>query len=236
MKKLTETDLEKGLDALQEAASKNNPHLRQATLLAKAQDGTIADEEKEELIKSIDGSKLTSEVLAGFQSETIQKSIDVSDFLRDSTAGVTQGLEALTQHIQKSQSDDHGFRIALATTLASMTDVIKSQGELLKSMSEQFGEVAALPARGPKSQGVRAQPMNKSFAGAPARQLGVASVESDLSKSEILDGMEGMLHKGVEVVEGEDLLKAISKYESSNQISPTLLREVSAYVVKNHAA
>jgi hypothetical protein len=143
-------------------------------------------------------------------------------------------LAALTDHIQKSQSDDYGFRVALAQTLASLTDVVKSQGELLKSLN---ATAAVTPARAPKSQGLGVAPMQKSFAGAPPANGSVANQAGEgLSKGEILDAMEGMLHKSILATSGEDLVKSISKYESMNQISPALLADVEAFVAKNKAA
>jgi len=228
MKKMTEHDLEKGMNALAEAALKNNTATRAADLFAKAQSGEITDDEKDELVKSLRGDELASKVMGGFQTDTIQKSIDVSDFLRDATVGITDGLRTLTDHIQKSQGDDHGYRVALATTLASMTDVITSQSEMLKSMASQLG---VQPARGPMSKGVRgAQPMAKSFAGAPT-QANAMEQGSDLSKSQILDGLDAMIAKGGNnASNGEDLVKASTKYESLNQISPVVLADVQKFL------
>ena len=56
MTKLTEADLQKGVAALKDAASKNNPLARQAELFQKSQDGTISAEEKDELVKSLNAA------------------------------------------------------------------------------------------------------------------------------------------------------------------------------------
>lgn len=231
MKKLTEADLEKGMKALTEAATKNNTAARSAELFAKAQNGTITDDERDELVKSLNGAGLVEKSTAGMRSDQIQKSLDVSDFLRDMTGGITSGLATLSEHIQKSQSDDHGFRVALATTLSAMSDVIREQGEIIKSMSERMGVV---PARGPKSQGVRGvQPMAKSFAGTPP-QGGANVTGGDLSKSQILDAMDGMIQKGIVAASnGEDLVKASTKYESLDAISPAVLADVQKYLASN---
>lgn len=228
MKKLTEADLVKGMEALTEAANKNNTATRSAELFQKAQSGEITDDERDELVKSLRGSALTEKVTQGLGTDTIQKSIDVSDFLRDATTGITEGLRTLTDHIQKSQTDDHGFRVALATTISAMTDVITNQGELLKSMATQLGVQAARP---PKSQGVRgAQPLAKSFAGTPAQANG-AEQGAELSKSQILDGLDAMISKGLtSASNGEDLVKASTKYESLNLISPAVVADVQKFL------
>lgn len=237
MAKLNESDLVKGLAALKAAATENNPHARRAELFQKAQNGTISSEENDELVKSLDGSTLTSKVQAGLQSDVIQKSIDVSDFLREQHKGVVDGLTVLTEHIQKSQSDEYGFRVALATTLTGLVDTVVQQGQLIKSMGESMGVAMAQPARGPKSQGVGAQPMNKSFSGNPASASAASQLDgTELSKSQILDVMEEMNKAQAHSPSGESLMHAISKYESTNQISPSLLKDVAAFVAKGNRA
>lgn len=238
MTKLTEADLQKGLDALKNAAASNNPHARRAELFQKAQSGAITPEENDELIKSLNGNALTEQVTRGLKTDTIQKSIDVSDFLRESNDGLITGLATLSEHIQKSQSDDHGFRIALATTLTGLVDTVVQQGALIKSMSEKLGVVVQQPARGPKAQGVRgAQPMQKSFAGNPAPSgAGVQPDGIELTKSQTLDVLEEM-NKSMSLAPcGENLTHAVAKYESTNQISPALLKDVAAFVSRSNRA
>lgn len=238
MTKLTEADLQKGVAALKDAASKNNPLARQAELFQKSQDGTISAEEKDELVKSLNGGGLAERATSGLATDTIKKSIDVSDFLRDTTSGITAGLQTLAESIQKSQGDDHAFKVALATTVAGLADAVQAQGEMMKSMASQMGIAMAQPARGPKSQGVRtgAQPLNKSFGGQPTAPTGQR--EEGLSKSQIADALDEMhLKKGLTHVAGIDLVKAISKYEATSMIDAPVLAEVQKHIAsKNHAA
>jgi hypothetical protein len=238
MPKLNEDDLAKGLDALKAAANLNNPHARRAELFAKAQSGAISAEENDELVKSLSGSQLVDTVTDTLRSnDTIQKSLDVSDFLREQHKGVVDGLTALTEHLQKSQSDDQGFRVALATTLTSLADTVVQQSQLMKSMSEKMGVALSQPARGPKSVGVNAAPMQKSFAGQVAPAGSVQTDGTELSKSQILDVMEEMNKSESGMApSGENLTFAITKYESTNQISPALLRDVATFVAKSNRA
>lgn len=233
--KLNEGDLKKGVEALKAAANAGNPLARRGVLFQKAQDGSATPEEIDELRKSLGSSSLADAATAPISgSDTIKKSIDVSDFLREATNGMTEGLRVLADHISKSQGDDHGFRIAAATTIAGMHDAIVAQGEMIKSIAAQVGVAMNQPARGPRSQGVRAEPMAKSFAGQPAPQgAQAATTGEDLSKGQILDVMDDMhLSKGIRQIGGEDMLKAISKYEHTNLISPSVLKAVQEHAAK----
>jgi hypothetical protein len=231
---INQTELEKGLRRLE--ASAKAPQARAADLFNKAQDGSITPEEREELIKSVstDLGQRATNALA--ESDTIKKSLDVSDYLREQHLGVVTGLETLAGHIEKSEARDQEFRIALASTLFQMGELVKSQvaradtaEAMLKSVTERLGIIAAQPARGPKSvagaqhAAANSQGMNKSFAGQPA--------EGDrLSKGQINEALTEMLMKGTDTVGGESLVLAAAKYESLNEISPDLFKAVVDHV------
>lgn len=244
MKTLTETDLAKGLDALQAVANQNNVVARRTELLNKANDGSASTEEREELIKSLSGNDLQERVTTGMRSEPIAKSIDVSDFLKDITAGVVQGLEVLAEQIQKSQVDESGFRVALATTLAAFHDVaktqgelIKSQGELLKSLTGQADANANQAARQPKSRGLGApaatQAISKSFGGAAGTPVVNGREPMQLTDNQIYDAIEGIQKGGTMHINGEDLTKAVIKFESLRQMTPAVMAAVQEYAQKH---
>jgi len=235
---LTQAALEKGLREL-EAASRTPSQTRSAELFQKAQDGTITADERDELVKSVSRG-LGAEATSGLtENETLTKSLDVSDFLKEQHTGLVTGLETLADHIEKSETRDQEFRVALATTLHHMGELVKAQDSriaaqesLLKGIADRLGVIAAQPARGPKSvEAARAAAgggMQKSFAGA----VGGAS----LSKGQILETMHTMLTKGMEMVEGEDIVKAAIKYESLKEITPTMLKSVQEFRGSNKAA
>jgi diphthamide synthase (EF-2-diphthine--ammonia ligase) len=239
-KSLTQADLEKGLKRLEEAAQA--PNARATELFGKAQDGTITSEEREELVKSVSGSStLGSRVTSALTgNDTIKKSLDVSDYLREQNGAVVSGLEVLASHLEKSDSQDQEFRVALATTMLQMSELVKSQAvrldtqdTMLKSISERLGIIAQQPARGPKSVAAAAAAaaggMNKSFGG--------GSAQEGLSKSQIGDVLTDMIEKGMQLVGGENLVLAATKYEGSNDISGELLKAVQEHVRKsNHKA
>lgn len=214
--------LEKGLAALQHAAEAGNGAGRRAELLEKAQTGELTAEENEELIKSLGGgSEFTEAVTAPLQTDTIQKSLDVSDYLREHHEGLEKSLTVLAERIEKSEVQDQNFRIALAQTVTSLGDMVKSLHEQVQTLSGQ-------PAGPVLSAGVTGAPaedstVQKSFAGQPP------GGSKKLSKGQVLDLMEkiGEENNGLSK-SGENMSVAIAKYEGGNEISKSLHDEVIA--------
>jgi hypothetical protein len=247
-KALSEYDLIKGIQALKDAAEKSGSS-RKNELLAKAQRNSLTDEERQELIKSIDGSSLSRDVMEGLESDSINKSIDVSEFLRDTTDGVRSGMQKLADSIEKSANDAHTYRVHLAHTLLSLGDIIKSQresldeqNELIKSQNEYLESLTSrlgqVPARAPKSAGIpSAQPMHKSFAGSPAPAREAATLDGDvLSKSQILDVMEEMNKSSISGYSpsGVPIMAAVADYELSNALDPRMLRDIAEFRKSRH--
>ena len=228
------TDLEKGLALLENAARVPS---RRAELFQKSESGEITDAEREELIKSLGSPSLGERATEKLRTnDTISKSIEVSDDVRENHAGNVDALMTLATAMEKSETREQEFRIAAAQTLVGLAKsisaqnaILESQGALLKSITEGMGIIAKQPARAPKSQGIpTAQPLNKSFAG--------EDPEGGLNKSMILDAMDDMLQKGAQIVAGEDMLKAATKYETANMITPEMLVEVRKHLGTNKAA
>ena len=222
---VTKDDLEKGLAALQAVASNGNPAARKRELFAKAQEGMISDEENDELIKSLRGGSLAEEATAGLRTnDTIQKSFDVSSTLKEYVTATTEGMGALADRIEKSEADEHGFRMALAK---SMLDL----GSLMKSVIEQVEMISGQPARAPRAVGANA--IAKSFAGdVPEQTPGTGSTPQSgrLNKAQVLDLLNEMsVEKSFVSASGENLTNAVAKYESTNQISKALADEVLAF-------
>lgn len=230
-KGLTEADLEKGLARLEAAAKQPN---RAQELFAKAQAGTATPEERAELLKGLGGgSPLAQEATEELRkSQALRDGLEVSDFLADLHKGLTASLELLASRMEKGETAGQDFRVALATTMLSTVDLVKSVREDMKALRQDIQALAGQPARAPKSQGVPAQPINKAFAPQVTQPAPGA-----LSKAEIEDTMTAMLAKGVQQVAGEPLLVAATKYETMNSISPAVLAEVMAFRGgKNRAA
>lgn len=226
---LTQADLEKGLQALESAVASPSA-ARNAELFAKAQDGSITPEERDELTKAISANiTLTAEATAPFTSnDTLRKSMDVSDFLREFSKGVVDSLTTLSANIEKSQSSDHKFRKALATTLVQFGEVTKSMADKIEVLEKSLNVRTSQPARAPKAF-TPPQAIEKGFSG-------TAPQGAQLTKSQIEDAMSDMLQKGVDEVGGEPLLQASSKYESTNLISPAVLEAVTNHLRSTRAA
>lgn len=221
-KDVTATDLDKSIAKLAEFTQSNDTVSRKDALLSKAAKGDLSKAENEELF-SILGGKATGEkeptlgaqVTKGLtENSDLQKALDVSEYLDAQHTELCKSLVALGDQVEKSGKRQHDFNLVLSKAIIDV-------GNVVKSINERLGTIEDQPARGPKSRGV--QTVEKSFAGHKPAGSG-----DDLSKSQILDGMEKLLEKSTTGVSehGEDILMAISKYESTNQISKSLLSEV----------
>jgi len=228
---LTEDDLQKSINRLATYASEEDMTTRKNQLLEKAQGGEeLSKAERDELFDLIGGKveeedvTLSKSVTEGLETnEPMQKALDVSEYLQEQHTELVKSLGAVADHVEASDARQHEFNLVLAKAVADV-------GNLVKAVAEQLNIIGDQPAHAPKSRGVRGgQVIQKSFAGS-------APAEDQLSKSQILDTMEQMhvdsLEKGEHGRlngEGEDILNAISKYESFNQISRPMLAAVEKF-------
>lgn len=222
---VTEEELQKSLDALEEVIGEDST-TRKDALLSKAQTGELDDEERTELFQLLGGESedtaksLTDEALEGLRgNETIQKSLDVSEYLHEQQAELVSALATMGDAVEKSDRRQHGFNLVLAKAVAT-------QGKLVKAMSERMGILAKQPARAPKARGVST--IEKGLGGQPPG----SGAEGQLSKSQVLDVMEAMhkesIDKGREGQSrcGEDFLLSIEKYERSSRLSKAMHEEI----------
>jgi hypothetical protein len=153
------------------------------------------------------------------ENETLQKALDVSDYLREQHEELCKSLGMLSDYQEQSESRQHEFNLILAKA-------VSDTGQLVKAMSARLGVIAAQPARGPKSKGV--EPLQKSFGGQPPEG-------EQLSKGMVLDALDALhvesMEKGMDgrTSGGESILNAIAKYENTNMLSKSMLAEVQAY-------
>lgn len=216
---MNKDQLQTGLDALTAAAEASNPAARNKALFEKANAGTITDEERDELLKSLGGGgSLAADVTAPLQTESMAKSVDVSPYIKEQHGAILAGFTTLCDRIEKSEGAEHQFRVALATSVVQL-------GQMVKSLSDQVEALAGQPAGPVRSQGVNAptgaEPVEKSLAGQPAGS------DKKLSKSQVLEIMQtisqenGGFSKG-----GENMSTAIAKYEIGTELSKGLAQEV----------
>lgn len=233
---LTEDDLQKSIDQLQKL-TEDQVSSRKQQLLEKAQSGSdLSKAERDELFELLGKSEQPKESLGSSvvkslsENDTLQKALDVSDFLQEQHNELVKSLTTLADHIEKSDSRQHEFNLVLARAVAGI-------GQLTKSLGERVGAVESQPARLPKSRGISgAQPLEKSFAGSPATPSG------QLSKGEVLDELETMVQESMQkslggmTEDGVDLVTASSKYEQFNLISQGLLDQVQKRVQERKVA
>jgi hypothetical protein len=219
---LSEDDLEKSLDRLQQLVDAEDPTSRKQFLLEKAQRETLEKSEQKELFDLLgqgeaEKESFGEEVTKGLdENNTLQKALDVSDFLQEQHAELVKSLGMLAEYQEKSDARQHAFNLILAKAVAD-------EGRLIKGIAERLSVIEEQPAREPKSKGVR--PLEKSFAGSqpPAEQLG---------KSETLNALMGMLEESMQkggdgvTEDGIDLAKAVTKCELFGTVEPRLAAKI----------
>lgn len=231
---VTVDDFQKSLDQLEEIAKADDPESRKKELLSKAQSGEeLSVDERDELYKALgnedtaveddpDIVKSVQDAMAPADNEPLQKALDVSEYLEAQHDAITASLSELAKAMDSSDQRQHEFNLVFAKAFHQV-------GELVKGMSERLGVIEHQPARAPKSKGIPAnsapEVVQKSFAGGEG-----APPEGQLSKSEILDGLEGLMKScnGTAAC-GEDIVHATAKYESCNEISKAMLAEVTDF-------
>lgn len=225
---LTEANLRKSLRKLQGFVESNDSETRKSVLLKRALDGkelrkSEADELSALLSNRAPAMESASDQLTKSmrENESVQKAIDVSDYLTAQHVELVKALAAVADSVESVKKSQQEFNLMLAKAHVDTGNVVKSMAERFESFSEE-------PVRGPKSAGVthaQVRPLNKSF-GAP-------SVDGDeLDKAEVLRTLTQMneeswrLGKGGRTADNEDLSKAVAKFESTRELSKGLRQEV----------
>ncbi len=223
-KHVTTDDLEKSLGKLQAFVAQDDQPSRKDALLSKAQSEELSKSEAAELYQLLGGgaskpakASVAEEVTKGLvENDTLQKALDVSDYLQEQHTALTKSLSTLGDCLEQSGNRQHDFNLVLAKAVGDI-------GNLVKSLVEGVEGIATQPARAPKSKLGAQNTLQKGFGGQPPAAAG-----SQLSKSQIMDGMEALLHKSTDGVttRGENILQAISKYESTNLITKSMMDAV----------
>ncbi len=235
---LTEEDLVKGLDRLDEFVSSNDAGTRKEELLTKAMSEELDETERGELFQLMGGAEAGEEsrsdeiVKSMSDNENMQKAFEVSDFLREQHEELTKSLSTLADYQESSEARQHEFNLALART-------VSDTGKLVKAMSERLGVIARQPSREPKSiRTPKDQVLHKSFedgqGGEPA-----GDSPQNLSRGSILKGLEGMMVKSMGAGRdglsdcGEDISLSVATFEQTSQISKPMLEEVRQHMSDN---
>lgn len=231
---LSEDDLNKSLDRLNDIATAGDEPARKQVLLKKAQEEELSKAEKDELFDLM-GDKPAAESLADAAtagiagSEAMKKAIDVSEFLEEQNAEYVKALGVLAKAIEGIDARQHEFNLVLAKAVAD-------EGAMIHKMGQRLGVIENQPARPPKSKGVNTPPLRKSFGGEQPEGPG-----GELSKSEVMGALYEMVEKSVDagqagVAGGENLVTAVAKFEQFNTLSPNVLRQIQAHLASKGAA
>jgi hypothetical protein len=217
-------DLQQGLDRLEEMVKAEGP-ARKEELLSKAAVGQLDEGERDELFTLLGSAGSAPEgtfAKSMRDNERVKQALDVSEYLAEQHGELTKSLDMVESAMQQSDQRQHEQFLVLGKAIHDI-------GSMVKSMSEQIGVIGDQPARAPKSRGVQGapKPLEKSFAGQPPEG-------EQLSKSEVMDTLDIMHRESIDAggerrgqgPNGEDLLIAISKFETSGKLSPALHAEV----------
>jgi hypothetical protein len=229
---LTEEDLVKGLNRLDEFVATNDATNRKDELLQKAMKEELSEDERGELFTLMgggteDNESRSEEITKSLsENETMQNAFEVSDFLREQHEELTKSLTALADYQERSENRQHEFNLALAKT-------VSDTGKLVKAMSHRLGVIENQPVRSPKSIRTRQdQVLQKSFADGSTSDGG----EEKLTRRKILRGFEGIMEKSMGRAEpglarcGEDISIAVATFEQTSQISKPMLAEIRDYL------
>ena len=244
-KSLSDSDLRKSLDMIEEHIAKSGAGRKQE-LLSKAMSGAASDQEQHELAGLLAGTEPTlgtemTKSLDPIENEQIAKSVDASEYLDQLHDGLMSYCRELGDTIQKSQSHQDEFNVVLAKGLLNIGRAVEGLMSAVpakfEEVSKSVQELGSQPVGRPRAIGV-GQAMQKSFAGQPTEA-------ETLTKSQTLDILDEMhlvaLQKSGEqhgrAFCGERLDEAITKFEQLSQMSPSLHQEVMQYrAQKNRTA
>jgi hypothetical protein len=187
-----------------------------------------SDEEEDEDEDEGEIEKKAKKSFAEDMPEEIQTKIDVSEFLKSLVDHTGDSIDALKEHIAKSEAAHETRYTELAET---MDDVVKAQakiGIVLKAICQQIGVIGAAPARTQKSETsiAKSQAESERKFSSGLETEGTEKVFKSLSenpnvaKSQIANALCEMVRKG----EATDL--DVIGFESGGYISPELVSKL----------
>jgi hypothetical protein len=243
--------LMKSMDALDAAASgvEEEDVDRRAELAKALADGTLTEDERDELFgllggqapapaseaveKSEDPHDEGETVEKGFDevfSDEFSEDYDASPFIEKFGHTVGASLDIIRDDMSKSFDGQQTFNRALAKSFRGVATLIQRQEEMIKSLSsqntalaERLGMVEQQPVgRKSVSHPSQVKPLQKSFADSdPA---------DGLNRKDIFEGLHRLMTKykdtGGRAACGEPIDRAVSSFELTGQISKSMLGEV----------
>ena len=230
---VTEDELKKSLDKIEQIVKSETPDARKDALLKKAVEGSLADDEGAELASLLKGEKTEddgalSKALSPETDSDLAKSIDVAPALAELVSKLEKALGVVGETIEKSSSHQSEVNLVLAKGLHDTCKLALQTNELVKGLSNALDTFAGTPARGRKSAASASDVVHKSHAGE-------AAAEEQISKGQVLDLINAMVEDKVAKSEpllapcGEDLTKATALLESTGDVSPQLMQDLAKF-------
>lgn len=231
---LTEDDLQKSIDQLEAFADQHDPETRRSSLLQKAQEGDLSEDETTELFDLMKGqdqlerTPLVEEVNQNLEeNDVMNKALEVSDFLSEQNKELVKSMNTLAQAVSDSDIRHLKFYTVLSKAVAHT-------GKMCSEINQRLNDLEQQPARSPKSKGLRV--MSKSFGGQ------AENPDNYLSKKQISSALDEMFEKSMRngqngvSEDGIDLNIAATEYQLCNTIKPQLLDKVKQHIATKKTA
>jgi hypothetical protein len=217
--------LDEVLGQLETMAKAVNPHSEKEDLLSKAQAGTITAEENEQLVAILSGKvpTLSDAAISGLESDSMQKAIEVSDYLEAHNEGVKFGLSYLASELEKSHSAAGEFNSLLAKSVIALAQDLGQKIEALSSTLEAWGEKEVVQVKKP----ITAKAIEKSLSGEEPKEVmpwreAIATLGTMFEES-IEKSMHGRSEKGTQLNE------AIAFVNRTHQVPNQLASEIKQF-------
>jgi hypothetical protein len=224
---LTEDDLSKAINVLNDFVTSSDSVSRKEVLLKKAMTDDLSSEEMNELFKSLSNSEnveaeevndFSNSILDSLESDAIQKSLDVSDYLTELHSGLVKSLSALEGELNGNAMRQHTFNITLAKSMVSVATGLKDVMSIISELKKSMDNYSEAPIRKPTS----VQPLNKAFAGQKGQE------GQSLSKSEMMGQLLHLAEQGINNIGGVNVNHAVALLESSNQLPNQVVNALKA--------
>lgn len=224
--------LSKALDTLSNLVDQSDPETRKEALLQKSMEGDLTEWENQELLDILAGGEVAAQeglaksVLSGLNpelNEDLEKSIEVSEYLRAHHQGTVEAVTELADTMEKSQAKTDQFQLVLAKAIVSVGRELENLSKSIDGWGNQ--PLSQRPRSAQTHRQAKAQVMEKSFAGGTPEgqklsRTDVMNVLESMNRESFAKGNNGLS------ASGEDLTVAISKYEQTNRMSKALAAEV----------
>jgi hypothetical protein len=210
----TEDELNKSVSraiAIAEGSALDNAD-RRAALADKLAKGELTDEEREELLKSLQPDAVVHDEKPAEELERSYATMAVED--PDIKAAADSGDDGFNIELAKSMQGIGHFVIA-------QQGIIKEQGELIKSLTDRLEKVEQAPVGRQSANTVgQAQQLQRGFMG---NQEGGGLTKNDLLKGLVKLNLESPDGK---TPEGNDIVWATATVDSNQPIPPELEAEI----------